>query len=297
MLAILFTSLILAYNARAEPNYHLVGWLNAAVPGTGELLLGDPALAAAQAAAETGTFFWGYSMSAHAPLTIDGVPEIVPGPSPTNVDLSRPLYGDMLQEFGMKYHMVNVYNAYRKAGAPGVDTATTLALFESPFNKEFLTDPWVWGGLAVSAAAIGIKYYVTEKKGVAPLSSLTPQSNALYGLTYGLVFPIGSGAPEEMFYRGFVQNELYQLVSSPYFSIPLSTLAYTFSHASGDRPTAAITGIYLGYLAHQYKGHLGPGIAYHFWVDVMTGLLAIALLQRAEYQSINSPPIAFQFNL
>ena len=110
-------SAVFAQDATAQPNYHLVGWINTVVPGAGELMLGNPELAGAKAGIETGTFLWVYSLSAHAPMTLDGVPEILPSLQNSDQDLSRSLYADMLQEAGLKYHMVNVYNAYRNSAA------------------------------------------------------------------------------------------------------------------------------------------------------------------------------------
>src|ERR1700761_4577352 len=60
------------------PNYHLVGWFNAVVPGGGELLLGNYALAGAQFVGEVATFGVGSHLSKRSPLTIDGVPEALP---------------------------------------------------------------------------------------------------------------------------------------------------------------------------------------------------------------------------
>jgi membrane protease YdiL (CAAX protease family) len=128
--------------------------------------------------------------------------------------------------------------------------------------------------------------YAAGIGGVAPESPpaprLTAASNALYSLDHALLVPIGSGAPEEMFYRGFLQNEMYHLVPSPFFSIPASTLAFTFSHGPADRISAAVLGAYAGFLAHKYGGKLGPGIALHFWVDLLIGLCQVAVLHNAQ---------------
>ena len=106
-------------------------------------------------------------------------------------------------------------------------------------------------------------------------------SQTLYDITYLGIFPLGSAAPEEMFYRGFLQHEFYAMSRTPYFSVPLSTAAYAFSHSQEDRPSAAVTGIFLGILTHAKGGALSPGIAYHFWANVMAGLYQIALQRKS----------------
>lgn len=276
-------TLALCNISRADnPNYHLVGWANVFLPGAGQALLGNPALGAAQAGVEISTFAWGYSLSLHSPMTLDGVPEQIPPyqPGQPAVDLSRELYADWLQEAGLKLHMVDVYDAYRTAAAregatAPLDQTPVLDLFLAPFDPKNLADPWVAIPLGLAAAAISIDFFTNQP---ARTAKLTPYSNFLYGATYAGVYPIGSGAPEEMFYRGFLQSELEALVPSPWFSIPLSTAAYTFSHGSWtDRESAAVTGLYLGYLAWRNPGDLKPGITFHFWADFLAGLESILL--------------------
>jgi hypothetical protein len=240
---------------------------------------------------------------------LDGVPELLPDyrrrePSGQD-DLTKPLVADVLQEFGIKYHMVNTFDAYREAaiaeaahGGPqlsqigqGIDSRPTLDLFLDPFQPENLADPWVWIPLALVGGAVAVEYYTVQQGNTPNQQRLTPTSNFLYAFNYGIWQPIGSGAPEEMFYRGFLQNELHSLVPSPFFSIPLSTLAFSFSHAPGSgRITSAVVGAYLGYLAYRFQGHLGRGITLHFWGDFLLGLESILLNNDAQR---TTPPASF----
>ena len=322
-------SFIFSVSANAEttaPNYHLVGWLNTFVPGAGQALLGDYVLAGAQATLEVSTFLIGYNVAGRSTMTLDGAPDALPtrttkiiqtckkdkngiceknttrfnsvNAPPSN--LIVPLASDTLQEFGIKYHMVNVYNSYREAAAgtdPLIDQTSTGNLFLAPFNLDVLSDPWVWGGLTVSAAALYINYQSTVAQGgLTPFPHFTRTTNEIYGFNNILMFPAGSGAPEEMFYRGFVQNEAYHAVQSPFFSIAVSTLAYTFSHSSDDRPSAAITGAYLGFLTHHNDGRLSKGIAYHFWADVFAGILQMAIVHYQQGLNNNgTAPVSFIF--
>lgn len=210
-------------------------------------------------------------------------------------------YADILQEFGIKYHMVNVYNAYRDAAGSahvgqGIDTRSTGDLFLDPFRPSNVFNPWVGIPLVLLAGYTIRDYGQQVHSGVQQLQPMNGISNELLAFNYEAWQPAGSGAPEEMFYRGFLQNEMYCLVPSPMFSIPMSTLAFTFSHSAPGRPTAAIAGAYLGYLAHRYHGNLGPGIALHFWTVVMLGIETIALTDVAQgYVPLKYVSFGFNF--
>ena len=296
--------------AQAEPNYHLVGWLNAFLPGSGEMLLGDYTLGATQATVEVGTFYWGYSLSARSPMTLDGVPEQLPkfktlistsgttSLDKSEQDITKPLYADILQEIGIKYHFVNTFNAYREAahGAPNIDDTSTLDLFLAPFQQENMVSPWVWAPLVAVAGAVTLDFFLKKNADVSASPPLNSASNYLYGGTYGVVFPFGSAAPEEMFYRGFIQNEAYNMVPSPYFSVTLSTLLFALSHSSSDQPSAAVTGLYEGFMVNKDKGKLSRTIAFHFWADVMAGIEAISLLNLGEHKAPTTVASGIQFD-
>ena len=278
------------------PNYHLVGWLNSVVPGGGQLLLGDYRLAGIQFGLEGVTFGYGYSLSALHPLTIDGVPDQLPEfrrpRSGTLTDLSKPLYADMLQEFGIKYHMVNVFDAYREAAkrqgvTDGIDQTPTDKLFLKPFSMDALSDPWVYLPIGAIATYVLVDYF--NAQGTQNRNArLTPYSNFLYAMNYGVVQPFGSGVPEEMFFRGFVQNEIYDAVPSPWIAIPATATLFALAHAPGDgRWTAGLSGLYLGYLAYRNHGDLSPGITVHFWGVVLLGIETILLNNDAQH---TTPP-------
>ena len=297
----------------------MVGWFNAFIPGGGEVLLDDWTLAAAQSSLEIGTFAWGYSLSAKSPLTLDGVPENIPNPhlnglaqigknicsrrnshgicirngasvgsSPytgliSTADISEQIKADFLQEVGIKTHFVDVFNSYRKAGATGqVDQEDTSSLFLAPFRYENLSDSYVLFGLLVS---LGFHTYLYLNEGVTPTAPLNASSNTQYGLMYTLGYPVGSAAPEEMFYRGFLQNEFLGMTGSPYLAVPLSSAAYLFSHSSDSYMSAGVSGLYLGSLTYLNNGKLSKGIAFHFWSDIIMGIHAILSLQRNEHPS------------
>jgi membrane protease YdiL (CAAX protease family) len=303
----LFFLAFLAQPARAELDYHGVGWVNTFVPGAGEALLGNYGMAALQAGLEIGTFWEGYKLSRLSPLTLDGVPEDLPSAdtgivrrrnsrgivsgSRNNRLVQRALVADWLQEFGIKYHMANVYNAYRQAGAEvdsRLDGHSTSELFLSPFRWENLSSPWVYPALAVTAAAMIYQYQQDVRDpGLPRTVRLNMASQRMYDFTYLGVFPAGSGAPEEMFYRGFVQNETGALGGSAAVSIALTAMAYAFSHSANDRLSAGVTGLYLSWMTHENQGQIGRAIAYHFWSDVFAGIYQTFLVRREQ----RKPPL------
>ncbi len=310
-------------------SYHLVGWVNTVVPGGGKLLLGEPLAALQQAALETGSFMWGYGISKRTPLTLDGVPEDYPiaevgtvrttrtdrictSYNPTTkkctkfatktstssssvyngtpMDLTRSSLSLLLQEFGIKYHMVNVFNSYREAAHAenpdedsGIDQRSTGDLFLDPFRAENLLNPWVYIPILLSAGYIAYDYSTLVKGGLPAQQPLTGMTNLTIALNQIGTYPVGSAAPEEMFYRGFIQNEAYHAVPSPYFSIAMSSLAFAFSHGSELRVSAGLTGAYLGFLSYRYRGNLGASIALHFWSVFLLGVEAYALSIKSQH--------------
>jgi hypothetical protein len=322
---------------RADPpNYHIVGWTNAVVPGGGQYLLGHPLLGAVQTTLEAGTFLWGYSLSRRSPFTLDGVPEDLPLPSAhvstrrtiarvctinprthkttcsneasisstfipsSTVDITKSLYADWLQEFGLKYHMVNIFNSYREAAGPDsaigdqkIDQTPTTDLFLAPFKWDNVSSLWVFPAVIVTAAALIFTYQTASNDGsFGQISPLDKGSQRLYDTTYLGILPVGSGAPEEMFYRGFVQHELYGLVQSAVFSVGVSTALFAFSHSTDDRPSAAVSGAYEGIVTHVHHGELSKAIAYHFWADVLAGFYQIAVVRK---ESGKHPLLSFDF--
>jgi hypothetical protein len=257
ILIVFFFSAWLSFapSALATEDYHFVGWFNAFVPGGGQFLMGNDWTGGEQAALEITTFGVGYSLSAERHFTIDGVTEEYPYyTNDSHVNLNKPLAGALLQEIGIKAHMVNVFDAYREAhdqyggdAGQGIDDRPALELFKDPFRWEVVSSPWVWIPLIAVAGATALDYRSQIQNGQPRLEKLTPFSNSFVGFNQLAVYPVGSGAPEEMFYRGFLQNEAYQAVRSPFFAIPISTLAFSFSHAPKivrALPSAAFTWVF-----------------------------------------------------
>lgn len=296
-LAIIFLA---STSARADVNYHLVGWSNTFIPGSGRMELGEYAIGGMQAVYEIGSFVGGYNLSNGATFTLDGFQTVPPDQKLKRSDeigIESELYGDLLQEFAIKAHMVNTFEAYRLAAwrsgehPDNIDDKPIGTLFMEPFDSANLTNPWVFIPI-IGVLAYTLEDFFTTNPGT--VSRLSPYSNFLYGFNYGVWQPIGSGAPEEMFFRGFLQNEFMDMTHSPYLAIPMSTALFAYSHAPTGRLTAAIAGGYLGFLADHYHGRLGPGITVHFWSDLILGIET--LLQNSKAQS-TTPPATFSVQI
>ena len=231
------------------------------------MLLGEPGTAGLQAFLETSTFAWGYGLSKLDTFTLDGSPVEYPLPSVdfgttrkfsrvgTRKDsrgactryetTSRLVSGSKFDSTPVSAYKPSAAQAASMEGGQGIDERDLRELFLDPFHGSTLASAWVWAPIE---ATLGYAF-------------LTTGSNAGVLLDQIGVYPVGSGAPEEMFYRGFIQNEAYELVPSPVFSIGLSSLAFGFSHSREERLGAGLTGLYPGYLVHQDHGNLSEAIA------------------------------------
>ena len=118
----------------------------------------------------------------------------------------------------------------------------------------------------------------------------------LYDANIGFWQPIGSGYPEEAFYRGFLQHEFTQTSGSPLAGIIGQSLVFALSHEPGNgRYAAFATGGYLGWLSYSHNGDLGPGTCLHFWGDFLLGLETILLSHKSQH-STPQGGLSVQFN-
>jgi hypothetical protein len=300
---LLFASLLVCRQALATPNYHLVGWSNTFLPGSGYTELGAYGQGAAQFTYEVGAFVGGYDLSDAAVFTLDGFQAMPPSQRlkrNSEIGIENQLYGNILQEFAIKAHMVNTFEAYRLAawrgdGLPSdIDEKPISELFLEPYDMKNITDPYVWIPTAGVLIYVLEDYFRTVSGTVGTVSRLTPYSNFLYGFNYGAWQPLGSGAPEEMFFRGFLQTEFMNWTHTPYLAIPMTTVLFAYSHAPTGRLTAAVAGAYLGFLDYHYHGRLGPGITVHFWSDLFLGLETILLNSKGQQ---STPPATFSMQI
>lgn len=324
----------------AYANFHAIGWTNMFIPGSGRAIRGEYGEAAKEAALEIGTFSLGYSMNPDSSFTLDGTPVDYPSVgtySFTNRhrqsycvrydpvkkiclqyrtrtiisyttssgyyskhDATKPLAAAALQQFGLKYHLMNTFFVYRdqlnmEGGDPGqgIDQRSAKEMFKDPFQWEVLKSPWVFIPIAVTGAFVYFDYRHELNQLTGEITPLNKRSKIFLGFDQMVMYPFGSAAPEEAFYRGFIQNEFYYMVRSPYFSVPMSSLLFALSHTQDSWPSAFITGLYQGMLAYKNDGNLAYGNAVHFWGVVILGIETFALTLQSQAEA---PPVSVKFN-
>jgi hypothetical protein len=281
-----------------------VGWGNVLIPGLGETLNGNPWGGAAQFGYETTTFAAGYALSPRSGISsLDGIGDTFESYQRSQrngqVSINNEIYSDMLLEFAIKTHMTNTFIAYRDAYkaqgiTEGLDQRTWIEGFKTPFEKKSFDDAWVYVPLAIIAVGLTVQYLTSSPD--SNYSALTPSSNVLFATHYGAWEPLGSGWPEESFYRGFLQHEFTTATNSPLIGILAESTAFAFSHEAGSgRLSAAAVGAYLGFLSYKYDGNLGPGITVHFWGDLLLGLQSILMSQR-DQRTTPQTALGVQFN-
>ena len=325
----------------AKADFHGVGWFNTFIPGGGRLMMGEYGQAAKEASLEIGTFGIGYAISPDGEFTLDGTPVGYPSVSTYNyistitrnacikrdsktnaclqraprlvsrsqkaidynpTDSSGPLTAAVLQEFGLKYHIMNVFFSYRdqfnieggKDPGQGIDQRSASQMLKDPFQKEVIISPWVYIPIVLTSAFVYFDYQSQVKLQPPNLiSPLNTRSKIYTAFDQMVMYPVGSAAPEETFYRGFVQNEFYYLYRSPYFAIPMSSLIFALSHSQDSWSSAFVTGLYQGFLAYRNHGDLSFGNAVHFWGVVALGLETYLLTLHSQAKA---PPATVNFS-
>lgn len=287
------------------PNPHLVGWANLVFPGLGATLRGDAGRGLVQLSYEGATFGAGYALSDTKGFSsLDGISDSFKpfnkskGARNAQEGIESKMAANIFLEFSIKAHLVNTFTEYRDAFkargiTEGLDQHSPIEGMILPFSTTYIKEPDVWIPLALVAAAVTLDYATSSPGAITPLNG---SSNALYSFNYGVWQPLGSGYPEEVAYRGFLQHELKSATGSPLLAVVLQALAFAFSHEpGGGRYSAALVGTYLGYLSEKHHGDLGPGTTLHFWGDTLLGVESLLLSNRAQH---TTPQAGFslQFN-
>ena len=264
-----------------------VGWGNLFVPGLGATLRGQPATGLLEASLEIGTFYGGTFGVKEGEFFIDGSVQI-----PTKGNLYKPLTGQVLQEFGLKFHMYNTFYHYQQTVLSLKDTErekdSPQSLYPgdwkdmllAPFQWSNLSSVWVYPMILASSAYLIYDFHSTPVKKI----DVQPPSGAegLYGFSQVGAIPFGGALGEEALFRGFIQRESHLYTGSLAGAILIESSLFTLIHPDELKASAFLSGIYYGLMVHHYQGDLGPGIAAHFWVNVMDGFITYFLFRRAQ---------------
>jgi membrane protease YdiL (CAAX protease family) len=291
-LLFLMVTLMVEFDAlAASPAPAAVGWGNLLVPGLGATLRGESGRGLLEATSEIGSYFGGTFYAKEGHFSIDGSVVI-----PAGKDVIQPLAGELLQQFGLKFHMYNTFYNYQQAS---LDPAyaefektyqqplyrgTWNDVLAAPFKLRNLKSAWVYVPVLLSAGFVYAQYRSTDP--ALHNHQSTAAEGALYGLTDGIAIPLGSSFGEEVLFRGFVQREVWLYTDSLPAAIAVQTLLFTTIHALELRPAAFAGGIYFGVMANHFEGDLEPGIAAHFWVDFVNGVFQYFLYRKSEGKSV-----------
>lgn len=289
--------LLFALPARAELSPAAVGWGNLFVPGLGATLRGKPGSGLAEAGIELGTYFGGTYGVREGNFSIDGSVRV-----PNRPSLTKPLIGQSLQEFGLKYHFYNTFYHYQQAALAAADTeaeksnpqplyqGTWKDMLLAPFRLDNLSSPWVYGLIAASTAYLIYDYQHTA---VQRFNFRVSSGNeAFYGISQMAVIPVTGALGEEPLFRGFVMREMRSYTGSAVAALLIESGMFMLVHPADLKVSGFASGVYFGIMTNHFGGNIEPAIAAHFWVNVVDGLVSYWTLKRSEGKGTPfAPPI------
>jgi membrane protease YdiL (CAAX protease family) len=302
-LAFILVFALLPWQAFAELNPGAVGWSNLLVPGLGASLMGDPGRGLSEAGLELGTYFGGSYGVREGDFSIDGSVVV-----PNSKNLFKPVMGQILQEFGLKYHFYNTFYHYQQAALLAKDTdreknnpqplykGNWKDMLGAPFDVKNLTSIWVWPLVIVSSGYLIYSYKTTAVN--AARFKISSGNEALFGTSQMAVIPVTGAIGEEPLFRGFVMRETRSYTGSAVASLVIESALFTLIHPADLRASGFLSGIYFGMMTNHYDGNIEPAIAAHFWVNVVSGLVTYWTLRRSQGKNTPfAPPITGSVNI
>ncbi|MBI3543551.1 MAG: hypothetical protein HY075_09790, partial [Deltaproteobacteria bacterium] len=151
--------------ALADVSPAAVGWGNLVVPGLGATLRGHPLQGLIESSLTIGTYYGGTFYSKEGAFTIDGSVLV-----PSGRNITKPLLGQFLQEFGLKYHMWNTFYNYQQASLDPSQAAAQKEYQQplymgdwkdtllAPFQLDNLLTPWTYAPIALGTAFLLYSY-------------------------------------------------------------------------------------------------------------------------------------------
>jgi hypothetical protein len=215
---------------------------------------------------------------------------------PESGHVGRAVFGQALQEFGLKLHMYNTFYHYQQASLdPAWDERNKTSpqpLYQGSWDDVLLA-PFKWKNIRRPEVFIptvligGFLYYSYRNADIVRRNHFSNSAEeTAYELTNGVEIPLGSSFGEDVLYQGFVQREMEIYTGSFLVALGIQTALFTMSHTPRLRPGAAVGGLYFGLMNHFHQGDLEPGIATHFWVDFISGTLDYLLFRKREGKGV-----------
>jgi membrane protease YdiL (CAAX protease family) len=290
--------------AEASANFApLVGWGNLFVPGLGATLRGKPGVGLQEAAVEIGLYYGGTFGVKEGNFGIDGTVNV-----PHTSKLSKPIFGQIMQELGLKYHFYNTFHHYQRAvqlSGTKREIDEVQPIYEGAAH-DMLVAPFKWKNvgnawsLPLIAASSAFLIYSYHSYGVTHFHDLkvSPGDEALFGVSQGIVIPIGGLIGEEPLFRGFIMRESRAYTGSLWASLLLESTAFAAIHPKELRLSAFASGIYFGLMTNHFHGNIEQAMAAHFWVNAVSGVVSYWLMRREQGKNTPfRPPITLQTNL
>ena len=177
---------------------------------------------------------------------------------------------DLASQSAMHTTFYSIYSAYRDAG--GISDSrkdeTFLNLAAAPFRPKYLMDPHVFIPLAILLGA----FATTPASGPYTLVSPGMKSSGYLGF-YVTTISFNAGVGEEAFFRGYLNHSIssnYSPMTGGLISGTLFGLAHLGNGKSlGDVIPQTLFGYYFAYMHYKNNYDIGPGIALHFWWDLI----------------------------
>jgi Type II CAAX prenyl endopeptidase Rce1-like len=289
--------------ASDNPSPIWIGWGNLLVPGLGATLRGRPLLGLQEAATEIGLYYGGTFGVKEGNFGIDGAVNV-----PHTSRLTKPVLGQIMQEVGLKYHFYNTFHHYQIAARDyhqerEIDRIQPLYqgelhdMFAAPFRFQNVVNYWSLPLIAASTAYLVHSYKTTAVIQYRNLH-VTPGDETLFGLSQGIVIPIGGLVGEEPLFRGFMLREARAYTGSLPLALLLESAAFAAIHPNELRLSAFASAAYFGLMTDHFNGNIEPALAAHFWVNVASGVVTYWLMRREQGKSTPfAPPIQMQANL
>lgn len=279
-----------------------VGWGNLIVPGLGATIRDEPGRGLIEAGAEVGLFFGGTFGAREGAFNIDSTVVI-----PQHGSLTQPIIGIIMQQAGLKLHMYDTFYNYQQAAiavensdreknsAQALYRGSIWDVMAAPFQWKYLSSPYVFPIILGAGALLFYNYHTSAVQRATFTASSS--DDFLYGSSQMAAIPLGSAYGEEPLFRGFLLREGQIYTGSFIASLLSQAVLFAAIHPEGNRLAALAGGLYFGYLTQHFDGDLGPALATHFWIDVISGALAYLVFRREQGKNTPwAPPINMTFN-
>ncbi len=186
--------------------------------------------------------------------------------------------------------LYSVYSTYRDLGRAPAHESGYFDLASSPFRPQYLIDPHVFLPLLILAASAAASPSSGGRVTLVP-----PGMKSGHGDLYTGVISFNAGVSEEAFFRGFL-NTSFSRSMGPLLGGLLSGVLFGAAHFDGTLASVSfptVAGFYFAYLHYTNGFDIRPGIALHFWWDVIVIALEVRNWKEDRRVSLNQQQVHF----